>query len=41
MTTQKAMPKKWTEYNVQENILEEIMEESVPLSLEERVFFKT
>ena len=35
MTTQKAMPKKWAGYYDQENILEEIMEESVTLTLDE------
>jgi len=35
MTTQKAMPKKWAEYYDQENILDEIMEESVTLTLDE------
>ena len=35
MTTQKAMLKKWPEYYDQEDILEEIMEESVTLTLDE------
>ncbi len=35
MTTQKAMSKKWPEYYDQEDILEEIMEESVTLTLNE------
>jgi hypothetical protein len=35
MTTQKAMPKKWAAYYDQENILDEIMEGSVTLTLDE------
>ena len=35
MTTQKAMPKKWAEYYDHGNILDEIMEESVTLTLDE------
>ena len=35
MPTQEAMPKKWADYYDQENILDEIMEESVTLTLDE------
>jgi len=35
MGTQKAMPTKWAEYYDQENILDEIMDEWVPLTVEE------
>ena len=35
MTTQKAIPKKWAEYYDQENILDEIMEQSVTITLDE------
>ena len=35
MTTQKAMPKKWAEYYDHETILDEIIEESVTLTLDE------
>lgn len=35
MTTQKAMPKKWAQYYNQKNILEEIKEESVTVTLAE------
>ena len=33
MAKQKAMPKEWIEYYDQENILEEILEESVAFTL--------
>ena len=35
MATQKGMPKKWAEYYDQENILDEIIEEFVTLTLDE------
>ena len=35
MTTQKAMPRKWAQYYNQKNILEEIKEESVTVTLAE------
>jgi len=35
MATQKGMPKKWAEHYDQENILDEIIEESVTLTLDE------
>lgn len=35
MVTQKAMPKKWAKYYDQENILDEIMDEWVTLTVEE------
>ncbi len=35
MATQKAMPKKWAKYYDQENILDEIMDEWVTLTVEE------
>jgi hypothetical protein len=34
MTTKKAMPKKWAKYYDQENILDEIMDEWVTLTVE-------
>ncbi len=37
MAKQKAMPKEWIEYYDQENILEEILEESVAFTLDERL----
>ncbi len=35
MATQKSMPKKWAKYYDQENILDEIMDEWVTLTVEE------
>lgn len=37
MTKQKALPSKWIKYYDQENILDEIMDESVTLTLDERL----
>ncbi len=37
MTKQKAMPKEWVKYYDQENILDEILDESVTLALDERL----
>lgn len=37
MTKQKALPKEWVKYYDQENILEEILEEPVIFSLDERL----
>ena len=37
MTRQKALPKKWVKYYDQENILDEILDESVTLTLDERL----
>ena len=37
MTKQKALPKEWVKYYEQENILDELMDESVNLTLDERL----
>ncbi len=37
MAKQKAMPKEWVKYYDQENILEEILEEPVTFTLDERL----
>jgi len=37
MTKQKAPPKKWVKYYDQKNILDEIMDESITLTLDERL----
>jgi len=37
MTKQKELPKEWVKYYDQENILEEILEEPVAFSLDERL----